>query len=105
MDTQQLEQRYPNGIPDDVKEHLKNFQNLVDNKGALSVKVLSNFGLDVEQSFSKGFNIYKGFVLELDASYRLDTTDVPSLVRPAGYEPPQADWVSYGEDHLARAEP
>lgn len=48
---------------------------MVDNKGALSVKVLSNFGLDVEQSFSKGFNIYKGFVLELDASYRLDTTD------------------------------
>ena len=36
--------------------------------------------------------------------YRLDTTDVPSLVRPAGYEPPPADWVSYGVDHLARAE-
>jgi len=36
--------------------------------------------------------------------YRLDTTEVPSLVRPAGYEPPQADWVSYGDDHLARAE-
>ncbi|WP_180901615.1 ABC transporter ATP-binding protein [Martelella soudanensis] len=36
--------------------------------------------------------------------YRVDTTDVPSLVRPAGYEPPDADWVSYGDDHLARAE-
>ncbi|WP_174800820.1 ABC transporter ATP-binding protein [Martelella limonii] len=36
--------------------------------------------------------------------YRLDTTDVPSLVRPAGYEPPEAAWVSYGKDHKARAE-
>ena len=36
--------------------------------------------------------------------YRVDTTEVPSLVRPAGYEPPQAEWISYGEDHKARAE-
>ena len=37
--------------------------------------------------------------------YRLDTTDVPSLVRPAGYEPPKAEWMRHGADHVARREP
>ncbi|AJY47000.1 ABC transporter ATP-binding protein [Martelella endophytica] len=36
--------------------------------------------------------------------YRIDTTDVPSLVRPAGYEPPKAEWLTFGDDHKARAE-
>nr|WP_272211313.1 ATP-binding cassette domain-containing protein [Marinicella sp. W31]MDC2877198.1 ATP-binding cassette domain-containing protein [Marinicella sp. W31] len=36
--------------------------------------------------------------------YRLDTTEVPSLVRPPGYEPPKPEWQSFGADHMARAE-
>ncbi len=36
--------------------------------------------------------------------YDVDTTAVPSLIRPKGYEPKLASWVEVGEDHLARAE-
>jgi ABC-type glutathione transport system ATPase component len=36
--------------------------------------------------------------------YDVDTTPVPSLVRPRGYEPPQADWIEAGPDHLVRME-
>ena len=36
--------------------------------------------------------------------YRIDNTDVPSLVRPPGYEPARAEWNSYGVDHMARVE-
>ena len=33
----------------------------------------------------------------------LDTRQVPSLVRPVGYEPPVAKWMQYGADHKVRA--
>ncbi|GAA0605961.1 ABC transporter ATP-binding protein [Paenochrobactrum glaciei] len=36
--------------------------------------------------------------------FTLDSRQVPSLVRPLGYEPPAADWLHYGADHMARAE-
>ncbi|MGN6450586.1 MAG: ABC transporter ATP-binding protein [Brucella intermedia] len=34
----------------------------------------------------------------------LDTRQVPSLVRPLGYEPEPANWQTYGQDHMARTE-
>jgi ABC-type oligopeptide transport system ATPase subunit len=37
-------------------------------------------------------------------SFELDTRQVPSLVRPMGFEPVAAEWRSFGTDHLARAE-
>src|SRR5690606_3596508 len=37
--------------------------------------------------------------------FAVDVTQVPSLVRPAGYEPPQADWRQAGDDHRVRLEP
>ena len=36
--------------------------------------------------------------------FELDTRQVPSLVRPPGYEPPPAHWQDYGADHRARTE-
>ncbi|CDZ47146.1 ABC transporter ATP-binding protein [Neorhizobium galegae] len=36
--------------------------------------------------------------------FELDTRQVPSLVRPPGFEPPPAEWQAYGPDHRARAE-
>jgi len=36
--------------------------------------------------------------------FELDTRQVPSLVRPVGYEPPAATWMQYGADHKVRAE-
>ncbi|MHC5232525.1 ABC transporter ATP-binding protein [Brucella sp. LJL56] len=36
--------------------------------------------------------------------FTLDTRQVPSLVRPLGYEPMPAHWQTYGHDHMARTE-
>jgi ABC-type glutathione transport system ATPase component len=36
--------------------------------------------------------------------FALDLSEVPSLVRPLGYEPPPARWLAVGPDHLVRAE-
>jgi peptide/nickel transport system ATP-binding protein/glutathione transport system ATP-binding protein len=36
--------------------------------------------------------------------FAVDMTQVPSLVRPAGYEPPPARWREAGDDHLVRVE-
>ena len=75
MDITLLEQRYTEGIPTKLKQHLQKFQNLIDNKEVIRVKILSNFGLDLEQSFTKGYDIYKGFVIELGRDYKLNNTD------------------------------
>ena len=37
-------------------------------------------------------------------NFALDTRQVPSLVRPLGYEPAPPEWRNYGPDHKARAE-
>lgn len=75
MDITELEQRYSDGIPDKLKEHLDKFQNLIDNKGVIRIKVLSNFGLDLEQTYTKGYPIYKGFVMEMKKDYSLNDHD------------------------------
>ena len=36
--------------------------------------------------------------------FTIDATQVPSLVRPAGYEPPAGQWREVGPDHLVREE-
>ncbi|MBN9335041.1 ABC transporter ATP-binding protein [Devosia sp.] len=36
--------------------------------------------------------------------FAVDATQVPSLVRPAGYEPPPANWREAGRDHRVRIE-
>ena len=36
--------------------------------------------------------------------YDVDTTPVPSLIKPKGYEPGPAAWVTAGDDHLVRVE-
>ena len=37
--------------------------------------------------------------------FELDTRQIPSLVRPLGFEPPAARWLQCGQDHRVRAEP
>jgi len=75
MDTSQLSLRFPNGIPRKLKDQLSKFQQLIDTKGAVRCRILSNFGQDIEQSYSKGYDIYKGFVLELSKDYSLTQHD------------------------------
>ncbi len=36
--------------------------------------------------------------------FTVDNTQVPSLVRPVGYEPPPAEWLTVGDDHRVRLE-
>jgi peptide/nickel transport system ATP-binding protein/glutathione transport system ATP-binding protein len=36
--------------------------------------------------------------------FTVDATQVPSLVRPKGYEPPTAQWREAGPDHRVRLE-
>ncbi|MGN7292690.1 ABC transporter ATP-binding protein [Rhizobium sp. SAFR-030] len=36
--------------------------------------------------------------------FSLDTSSVPSLLRPIGYEPPALDWREHGNDHRSRVE-
>lgn len=36
--------------------------------------------------------------------FELDTRQIPSLVRPVGFEPPAAKWLQFGADHKVRAE-
>ncbi|WP_048645406.1 ABC transporter ATP-binding protein [Nitratireductor soli] len=37
-------------------------------------------------------------------TFALDLRQVPSLIRPLGFEPEQAEWQSFGADHRARVE-
>jgi peptide/nickel transport system ATP-binding protein/glutathione transport system ATP-binding protein len=37
-------------------------------------------------------------------NFELDTRQVPSLVRPVGFEPPPPRWMHYGPDHKVRAD-
>ena len=39
-----------------------------------------------------------------DRHFELDTRQIPSLVRPSGFEPPAARWLRCGQDHHVRAE-
>ncbi|MGN6100199.1 MAG: ABC transporter ATP-binding protein [Devosia sp.] len=43
-------------------------------------------------------------VMRRHQTFALDVTQVPSLVRPAGYEPPPERWLRVGEDHIVREE-
>ncbi|HVX82684.1 MAG TPA: ABC transporter ATP-binding protein, partial [Devosiaceae bacterium] len=43
-------------------------------------------------------------VMRRHQTFALDVTQVPSLVRPAGYEPPPGRWLRVGEDHIVREE-
>ena len=36
--------------------------------------------------------------------FQLDTSEIPSLVRPLGFEPAPAQWIEAGADHRARVE-
>lgn len=75
MDTTQLSKRFPNGFPEKMKQELQPFEKLLEKKSVLAVKLLANFGKDLEQSLSRGYDIYRGVVVELSGDYQLDESD------------------------------
>jgi hypothetical protein len=75
MDTSALKRRYDNKIPADVQHHIDKFTELANKEGILSVKLLSNFGKDVEMSLKHDTPVYRGLIVQLSNSYKLSQQD------------------------------
>ncbi|MBP2558434.1 ABC-type glutathione transport system ATPase component [Neorhizobium galegae] len=59
---------------------------------------------DPQHSYTKRLISAVPSIERRNQHFELDTRQVPSLVRPQGFEPPPAEWRTYGRDHRARAE-
>ena len=70
MDTSQLKNVYPAGIPTDI-------QNYVDKLSKLNLKIvlMPNFGKDLDQSLKHGTDIYKGMQVIVPLDYQLTEKD------------------------------
>lgn len=79
MDYTAVKQRYQNKIPDSVQQHIHVFEELSRKKGIRSVRLLSNFGKDIEMSLKHGMDIYKGLIVQVDAEYPLTQADMQWL--------------------------
>jgi len=74
MNTQQLTERY-NKIPESLSTGVDLFKKLSQKTGVRSVKLLSNFGKDLELSLHFGYDIYKGLIVEVSNDYKLSDSD------------------------------
>ena len=59
---------------------------------------------DPQHSYTKRLIAAVPAVERRNQHFAVDMTQVPSLVRPAGYEPPPASWRDAGPDHRVRLE-
>jgi len=75
MDLEQLNERYPNGIPFDLEKGVSLFRALSEKSGVLSVRLMSNFGRDLERSLDKKTEVYKGVIVQVSPRYNLDDSD------------------------------
>jgi hypothetical protein len=75
MNKEELQKRYPNGIPDDLQEGVSYFETLSQKSGVRSVRLMSNFGKDMEQSLLNNTNVYKGLIVQVASNYELSETD------------------------------
>lgn len=75
MNISQLESKYPNGIPDAIKEGIAKFMQFTQKKSVQSVELLPNFGKDVAMSLKYGRDIYKGLVVKVSEHYELSEED------------------------------
>lgn len=75
MDTSALKSRYDNDIPADVQGDIEKFASLAEKDGVYGVKLLSNFGKDVEMSLKHDTPVYRGLIVHLSNSYKLSESD------------------------------
>ncbi len=70
MDTSQLKNVYPSGIP-------KNIQSYIDKLSELKLNIvfMPNFGKDIEQSLKHGTDIYKGMQVIVPSGYQMTEKD------------------------------
>jgi peptide/nickel transport system ATP-binding protein len=59
---------------------------------------------DPQHSYTKRLIAAVPAIERRNQHFSLDATQVPSLVRPPGYEPPEAVWRQAGGDHQVRLE-
>lgn len=76
MDLSALKGRYNGTIPDDVQEHVDKFALFAKTKGVKSVKLLSNFGKDVEMSLQHGTDVYRGLIVQVSDTYVIRKDDL-----------------------------
>lgn len=75
MNTTQLESKYPNGIPENLREGIFKLQELANKRNVLSVELLPNFGKDLAMSLKYDTDIYKGLVVKVSEHYELSESD------------------------------
>lgn len=75
MNKEALQERYPNGIPDELQEGVSYFEKLSQKSGVRSIRLMSNFGKDLEQSLLNKTNVYKGLIVQVASNYELSDTD------------------------------
>ena len=75
MNDSALTQRYTNGIPEELSDGVQMFKKLSQKRGITSVKLMSNFGKDLEQSLKAGTDIYKGVIVQTTPHYELSVAD------------------------------
>lgn len=75
MDTKPLEQRYNNDIPVDVQKYVDEIKQLAEKPGVIAVKLLANFGKDVEMSLTSNTTVLRGMVVQLSGTYKLTNDD------------------------------
>lgn len=69
MISDSLKQRFPEGIPESLKDEMNIFEELSKQKHVVKVELLSNFGKDVEMSLTNNTDIYKGLIVETTSEY------------------------------------
>lgn len=75
MNKSEIAKRYPLDLPEKMSKAIDEFESLSKQRGIVSVKLMSNFGLDVEQTLLNGNDIYKGVVVETSSDYTLSDKD------------------------------
>lgn len=75
MDITQLNERYPDGIPDALQAGISKFTELSKKKGIRAIVLMSNFSLDLEHTLSYGTEVYKGLIVQALPGYKLSDDD------------------------------
>ena len=75
MDITQLNERYPDGIPDALQVGISKFTELSKKKGIKCMVLMSNFSLDLEQSLLYGTDVYKCLIVQALPGYKLTDAD------------------------------
>lgn len=75
MDLTDLDERYPDGIPQKLQPGVKKFKELCKKKGIKSVKLMGNFSFDLENSLHYNTDVYKGVIVQASPGYKLTEAD------------------------------